>query len=188
MVSSALKDNNADISFALIYLLENNDSDKKKTARLVATTFDENLAMKKGDDGIEELSFINGHSERNLPNFLLKTQEFDEIDNDTSNGGDVMMTDNQYEPINASTEISTWPLQEVISRNSHVIVKLKDDSQAVLLPVTTSFAGETDQTAILICGLNPRKAIDKDYVEFLRVIKKKSCDDYLMPSYINMNT
>src|SRR5437868_4090070 len=115
LVSSALKDNNADILFALIYLLEDKDdnksgkSDKTKIVRLVATTFDENLSKKKGDDGVEELSFDNGHSKRNLPDFLsetLKTQEFDEIDiyNESDNSMTVM--NNSYKPINENTEIS----------------------------------------------------------------------------------
>jgi hypothetical protein len=178
LVSSALKDNNADISFALIYLLEDKHdnksgkSDKIKKVRLVATTFDENLSKTKGDDGVEELSFVNGHSKRILPDFLsetLKTQDYDEIDSYESDNNMIIM-DNSYKPINENTKISSWPLQEVITRNSPVVVKLKDDFQAVLLPVTTSFAGETDKTAIIICGLNPRKALDKDYMEFLRLV------------------
>lgn len=120
----------------------------------------------KGDDEIEELAFVNGTSKRTLPDFLL--EEFtDEIIYD----GNIVMDKNNSLNEENSNDISHLPLQEVITRNSHVVVTLKDGSKAILLPVLSSFSGETNTTAIMICGLNSRKALDRDYMEFLRVIK-----------------
>lgn len=116
----------------------------------------------KGDDEIEELAFVNGISKRILPDFLSE-----EFTNEFIYDGNIIMDKNNSN----NNDISHWHLQEVITRNSHVIVTLKDDSKAILLPVLSSFAGETNTTAIMVCGLNPRKALDRDYMEFLRVIK-----------------
>ncbi|CAG8729806.1 19568_t:CDS:1, partial [Racocetra fulgida] len=51
MVASTLHDNNEDIPFALIYLIEADESNSKtQTARLVSTTFDEDLETIGGAD------------------------------------------------------------------------------------------------------------------------------------------
>jgi hypothetical protein len=118
----------------------------------------------KGDDEIEELDFVSGISKRKLPDFLLE-----EFNGEIIYDGSIVMDKNNF--LNYENDVSHWPLQEVITRNSHVIVTLKDGSKAILLPVTSSFAGETDISAIMICGLNSKKALDRDYMEFLRVIK-----------------
>ncbi|RIA99503.1 hypothetical protein C1645_869890 [Glomus cerebriforme] len=165
LVSSALQDNNADITFALIYRLRDNKHQKNtKIAKLVATTYDEDLMTIKGDDEIEELAFVEGHSKRNLPDFLLEdfTGEIIYDKSTISNKNDSSIIED--------IETSYWPFQEVVTKNSFVIVTLRDGSKAVLLPVSTSFAGETDITAIMVCGLNSRKALDKDYTEFLRLV------------------
>ncbi|CAG8484927.1 10821_t:CDS:10 [Funneliformis caledonium] len=162
LVLSALKENVADLPFAIIYYLETNN--KKTTANLIATTFDENLATIRGEDGIEELIF-NGQSSRSLPDYLLETPDFVEIYGDNAKSNKEIM---ECE----CNMTQTWPLQEVASKNSHVIVQLKDDSKAILLPVKTSFAGKKNVNAILICGLNVRRKLDNDYMEFLRVIRK----------------
>ncbi|CAI2172268.1 11427_t:CDS:10 [Funneliformis geosporum] len=162
LVLSALRENVADLPFALIYYLETNN--KKKNANLIATTFDENLATMEGEDGNEEL-FFNGQSKRNLPDYLLETPDIVEIHGDHAN------VRSKKEIMDSECIIThTWPLQEVATKNSHVIVKLKDGSKAILLPVNTSFSGKTDVTAILICGLNARRKLDNDYSEFLHLV------------------
>ncbi|GBB92369.1 hypothetical protein RclHR1_00200002 [Rhizophagus clarus] len=166
LVSSALHDNNDDISFALFYVLEDDNHQKNiKKAKLVASTYDEDLVTIKEDDEIEELVFVNGISKRKLPDFLLEefTNEIIYYDNN------IIMdkNDSLNDEIN---DISYWPLQEVITRNTHVIVTLKNGFKAVLLPVISSFAGQTDITAIMICGLSSKKALDKDYMEFIRLV------------------
>ncbi|CAB4483024.1 hypothetical protein RhiirA5_503824 [Rhizophagus irregularis] len=161
LVSLALQDNDDDIPFAMIYLLEDDNLQKNiKKVKLIATTYDQTLMTIKGDDEIEELAFVNGISKRILPDFLSE-----EFTNEFIYDGNIIMDKNNSN----NNDISHWHLQEVITRNSHVIVTLKDNSKAILLPVLSSFAGETNTTAIMVCGLNPRKALDRDYMEFLRL-------------------
>ncbi|CAG8447486.1 9831_t:CDS:10 [Acaulospora colombiana] len=139
--------------------------------RTPATTFDNDLDVVKGDDGIEELVFIKGKSTRELPDFLPDTFEIINLQlND-----DDLVTNNQEELLKSTLDSSVtkplaWPVEQVVKSNSKLIVTLKDNTQAILLPVHTSFAGKTTLTATIICGLNQNRALDQEYLEFLHLV------------------
>ncbi|KAG9302548.1 hypothetical protein G9A89_007252 [Geosiphon pyriformis] len=166
LVTKILRDHVADIPYALIYLVEENKQTDKKcqgyVARLAATTFDENLLAQTGKDGVEEVTFVTGLSKRILPDYLLNSPDSEEISTDK---------DNTFSPsLSSSSNLTTWPLEEVIKTNKHVVVELANESRAILLPVSTSFAGKGILTAILICGINSHRALDKEYLEFFKLV------------------
>ncbi|CAG8491815.1 2417_t:CDS:10, partial [Acaulospora morrowiae] len=170
LVTSTLRDHNEDIHFSLIYIIDTHDNVSYKRANLVATTFDENLKMVKDDDGIEEWNFVKGNSTRELPDFLLDT--FDTVclqDKDSEHR--ISSYQGTASDANISSKLSTWPIKQVVALNSHLVVTLKDDkSKAILLPVHVSFAGRITLSAVIICGLNPRRALDREYLEFLQLV------------------
>ncbi|KAG9288146.1 hypothetical protein G9A89_000941 [Geosiphon pyriformis] len=194
LATAALRDNNADITYALIYLIGKNEAGEDNqtyVARLTATTFDDNLHTQSGDDGVEELIFVTGKSSRNLPDQLPKSHHVLNVtnameaflkdiqkskNNEMDQKSQLQSSDSltQTESLTKSSFSSftpeSWPIEQVIRTNQHVLVTLADKSQAILLPVLTSFAGKTVLTAILICGVNVRRALDTEYLEFCQLV------------------
>ncbi|CAG8480265.1 7235_t:CDS:10 [Ambispora leptoticha] len=197
LVTSTLREHNDDIPYALIYLIEDNNTEQyqRHFARLVATTFDENLNRQIHENGVEEMKFVNGHSSRKLPDFLPNTQNlvditatinksksiFKKSSNICSNSdinGEIsfsLPSHHMDSNINNDNTISTsqnqsWPIHQVIQTKSHVIVTLADGSQAILLPVSTTIGGKSVLTAVLICGLNKHRKLNDTYMEFLQLV------------------
>ncbi|KAG9294383.1 hypothetical protein G9A89_001888 [Geosiphon pyriformis] len=184
LVTNVLRNHNADLTFGLIYLIEKNQNDKVCIARLAATTFDENLLIKPGGDGIDELVFVTGQSSRTLPDFLPDTPNFLDVmqdsnksktdDNGNPESSTVVKEDNKLIPnlssSSSSSNFTAWPLQEVIRNNKDVVFTLADESRAILFPVSTPFAGKSLLTAVLICGINKHRALDKEYLDFCQLM------------------
>ncbi|RIB06885.1 hypothetical protein C2G38_478040 [Gigaspora rosea] len=155
IMKNILNDNHTDIPYALIYFVEhklNYDGSESSIARLITTTFDE-----------------DGKKERHFPDYFPKTHEIINLTN----------VDQSYENyINlrrASTSFSfikcdSWPLNLVIKNGNHIKVILKNDSQAVLFLTKISLGGEKVLPVILICGVNRRRALDEQYLEFLQLV------------------
>ncbi|CAG8588410.1 1863_t:CDS:10 [Paraglomus occultum] len=55
----------------------------------------------------------------------------------------------------------------------NVIIRLPDDSLAVLCPVTSISNGKDVLTAVMICGIDKHRAFDKEYKEFLQLDRGK---------------
>ncbi|KAG9307824.1 hypothetical protein G9A89_023389 [Geosiphon pyriformis] len=174
LVTTALREHNADITYAIIYLIEHthiNENDKGYIARLTATTFDDNLLVQSADDGVDELQFVEGKSTRNLPDFLPKTCGHLDVTKEME-----AFLENRSKPRDSnqkSTDQSnpiSWPLKEVIRNNKYVTVSLAEGSQAILLPVLASFSGKSMLTAVLICGINKHRALDAPYLEFCQLV------------------
>ena len=75
-VCSTLQEYNADIPFALLYLIDENSYDgisNTRSARLVATTFDQNLKWDTDKDGY---IFVEGDSTRTFPNHHCRNLPF----------------------------------------------------------------------------------------------------------------
>ncbi|CAG8453807.1 11878_t:CDS:10 [Diversispora eburnea] len=125
-----------DIPFAMMYLIDFNQ--KVKTARLIATTFDQDIEIKIGENNeLHEMVFVEGKSKRELPDYLLDT--------------------NPVVILEESEESND-------SLNSLQQVTLKNGSKAILLPISTSFAGKTLLNVIMICGINEHRALDLSHV------------------------
>ncbi|CAG8509044.1 666_t:CDS:10, partial [Acaulospora colombiana] len=134
------------------------------------------LEVIKGDDGIEELIFIKGKSIRKLPDFLPDTFELIDLQLNEDNSC-CKISDNQEASAKSALNLSdttslTWPIEQVVISSSHLVVTLKDNSQAILLPVHMSLAGKTTLAAVIICGLNKNRALDREYLGFLHVCIK----------------
>lgn len=186
LVCSTLRDHNADIPFALLYVIDYNseyDAVNSKTARLVATTFDQNLRFDPNEDGY---SFVEGDSTRNFPYHFPSTHDLVHIIDSTKNDEKYLNpTSNisNYGPNqpHESTSItmtmneniilsnSSWPIDQVAKTNSQVIHTLADNSKAILFPILTTSAGKKVLTAIFICGINKHRVLDTEYKGFLQV-------------------
>ncbi|CAG8629652.1 3608_t:CDS:2, partial [Ambispora gerdemannii] len=208
LVTATLRKHDADIPYALLYLIEDHATEYARTqfARLTATTFDQNLDTQIVEDGVEEMKFVDGHSSRELPDLLSNTQnlvditDIENLHKSTSipslstfkKNTNICSRNNINEEVpspsisppftNTSTTnknnydtipISSnqpWPIHQVIQTNSHVVVNLANDSQAIMLPVSTSIGGKNILNAIIICGLNTHCALDETYMEFLQLV------------------
>ncbi|CAG8811858.1 3754_t:CDS:2, partial [Racocetra persica] len=89
-------------------------------------------------DGVDEIVFSKGHSKRTLPEFLSDVQ--DRI---------------------------TITLDDIVHTGNHEIITLTNGNKAILLPVTTS-TGKSVLTSVMICGINPQRALDREYMGFLQ--------------------
>ncbi|RIB30113.1 hypothetical protein C2G38_2238477 [Gigaspora rosea] len=147
-ITKILKDDNKDIPYALIYLVESNNGSKTDhkslIARLISTTFDE-----------------EGRLERKFPDYLPETQESIELTTNTDQNHDSTS-------INSPLKCNYWPIRLVMKEGKHVQVLLEDGSQAILLPTKLSFCKEQGLSAILIFGLNPHRRLDDQYMDFLQ--------------------
>ncbi|KAF0475958.1 protein-histidine kinase [Gigaspora margarita] len=154
--------NNADIPYALIYLVENNDSKKKSfssfkshNAHLAATTFDGDYKNGK----------VYGKIKRHFPDYFPETPEIIDLSKVIDENYIKQVTSTDSLPI-----CKSWPIHLVLREDKHVNVVLKDGSQAVLLPTKISSSDQKTLSAILICGVNSRRRFDKKYMEFLKLV------------------
>lgn len=193
-----MHEKNKDIPYALIYLIENStvkSTLQPREAHLIASTFDEDLDYVKCEDGVDEISFVPNKSRRVLPDYLLETKEIidlmvvpDEINeliNDDSNFELSARTGENF--VARKDFLTSWPIHYVAMTGSHITITLKNGSSAVLYPVTTSSGGKSVLTAVIILGINPHRALDKEYMEFLQVKKfeKKKIVFFLCLNYHN---
>ncbi|CAB4429500.1 unnamed protein product [Rhizophagus irregularis] len=186
LVTRTLHEKNKDIPYALIYLIENStvkSTLQPREAHLIASTFDEDLDYVKCEDGVDEISFVPNKSRRVLPDYLLETKEIidlmvvpDEINeliNDDSNFELSTRTGENF--VARKDFLTSWPIHYVAMTGSHITITLKNGSSAVLYPVTTSSGGKSVLTAVIILGINPHRALDKEYMEFLQLIVGQVC-------------
>ncbi|KAF0484191.1 protein-histidine kinase [Gigaspora margarita] len=154
--------NNKDIPYSLIYLAENhndpkNTGSKSLIARLVATTFDE----------VCKEEFIHGKLKRYIPDYFPETHETIDLTN---------ITDKFYETYIVATstysflKCDCWPIHLVMKKKKNIQVLLNDDSQAILLPTKLTFCNDRNLSAILICGINPLRKLDDQYMEFYKLV------------------
>ncbi|RIB21376.1 hypothetical protein C2G38_1106412 [Gigaspora rosea] len=158
IIMNALQKNDKDIPFALIYLIDNNKSEtnfEPRVAYLSATTFDSDSKV---------------NDEKLIPDHLLETPEV------------IDLTKNTYENYNTYIEIrrnttnhsflkcKSWPIDLIIRKDEHVKVALNDESQAVLFPVKIQSVEKKILIATLICGINPSRPLDNEYMEFLQLV------------------
>ncbi|CAG8540921.1 6752_t:CDS:10 [Paraglomus occultum] len=140
-----------------------NDDGVAKRARLEATTFDNDLVCVKKADGTEEYMYIHGQSSRDIPDDLLKTPDVIVM---PDSEGDIVHLDSY------STNAVPWPVERAMCSSGNVIIQLPDESRTLLCPVTSISGGKDVLTAVMICGINKHRALDKDYEEFFQLIVK----------------
>ncbi|RIB01815.1 hypothetical protein C2G38_948383 [Gigaspora rosea] len=173
MVASTLRDNDEDIPFAIIYLIESDESDNKiRIARLVSTTFDQDLETIEGSDGVDEYVFTKGRSKRVLPDYLSDIQDNITItieDNNNNNNNNNMELSISSDVQATSSHDTSFHIQHVVRTGEHAIITLSNGCKAILLPVATS-TGKNVLTSVMICGINPRRALDREYMGFLQLV------------------
>ncbi|RIB06679.1 hypothetical protein C2G38_2115544, partial [Gigaspora rosea] len=153
--------NNQDIPYALIYLIENNKdpntSFNSLVARLIATTFDEVCK--------EEL--IHEKLKRHIPDYFPETHEIIDLSK---------ISDQDYMEVNYSTSTYSflrcdcWPINLVMKEEKSIQVLLKDNSQAILQRIKLTFCNERNLSAVLICGINLLRKLDDKYMEFYKSV------------------
>ncbi|RIB30314.1 hypothetical protein C2G38_2152904 [Gigaspora rosea] len=153
--------NNQDIPYALIYLIENNKDPKtgfnSPIARLVATTFDE----------VCKDELIHKKLKRHIPDYFPETHEMIELSK---------ISDQNYIDVKCATSTYSflrcdcWPINLVMKEEKLIHVLLKDNSQAILLPIKLTFCNERNLSAVLICGINPLRKLDDKYMEFYKSV------------------
>ncbi|KAF0516113.1 PAS domain S-box protein [Gigaspora margarita] len=156
--------NNQDIPYALIYLIENNKDPKtgfnSPVARIVATTFDEVCK--------EEL--IHEKLKRHIPDYFPETHEIIDLtrisDQDYGTYVEVKYATSTYSLLRCDC----WPINLVIKEEKFIQVLLKDNSQAILLPIKLKFCNERNLSAVLICGINSHRKLDDKYMEFYKSV------------------
>ncbi|RIB11766.1 hypothetical protein C2G38_2202573 [Gigaspora rosea] len=160
--------NNQEIPYALIYLVENNNKDSKTgfnslVARLIATTFDE----------VCNEEFINEKLKRHIPDYFPNTHEIIDLakisDQDYDTYIDVKYATSTY----SFLRCDCWPINLVIKEEKPIQVLLKDNSQAILLPIKLTFCNNRNLSAVLICGINLLRKLDEEYMEFIKRRKKR---------------
>ncbi|CAG8459259.1 8793_t:CDS:10, partial [Scutellospora calospora] len=154
-------ENDKDVPFSLIYLIDNNQSGsnfKPRVAYLAATTFD---IDQKVDDK---------KSKRCMPEKLLETLETIDLTKSVNESYDVYIELRRNMTTHLFLKCKSWPIDLVIREDSHAKVVLNDESQAILFPVKIQFHGRQILSAVLICGINPSRPLDKEYMEFLQLV------------------
>ncbi|KAF0445794.1 PAS domain S-box protein [Gigaspora margarita] len=156
--------NNQDIPYALIYLIDNNTNPitgfNSLVARLVATTFDEVCK--------EEL--VHEKLKRNIPDYFPETHEMIDLtkisDQDYVTYMEVKYATSTY----SFLRCECWPINLVMKEEKPIKVLLKDNSQAILLPIKLTFCNERNLSAVLICGINLFRKLDDKYMEFYKSV------------------
>ncbi|KAF0438406.1 protein-histidine kinase [Gigaspora margarita] len=156
--------NNQDIPYALIYLVEKNKNSKADfnslVARLVATTFDE----------VCKEEFIHEKLKRHIPDFFPNTHEIIDLtkisDQDYNSYIEVKYSTSTY----SFLRCDCWPINLVIKEEKPIQVLLKDNSQAILLPIKLTFCNNRNLSAVLICGINILRKLDDEYMEFYKSV------------------
>ncbi|KAF0402743.1 protein-histidine kinase [Gigaspora margarita] len=156
IMKNILNDNHTDIPYALIYFIEhklNHDGSESSIARLITTTFDE-----------------DGKKERHFPDYFPETHEIINLTNYVDQSYDKYINLRRASTSYSFLKCDSWPLNLVIKNGNHIKVILKNDSQAVLFLTKISLGGEKVLPVVLICGVNRRRALDDQYLEFLQLV------------------
>ncbi|KAF0511701.1 protein-histidine kinase [Gigaspora margarita] len=155
IITKVLRDNNADIPYALIYFIEHklNAGSESLIARLTATTFDE-----------------DSKKERHFPDYFPETREIIDLSKEADNNHETYIELKRGTTIHSFLKCDSWPIHLLIKKGLHVKVILKDDSQAVLLLTKIPLGGDQTLSAVLICGINLLLTLDEQYMEFLKVV------------------
>ncbi|CAG8434299.1 2598_t:CDS:10 [Scutellospora calospora] len=159
IITDTLHKNDKDIPYALIYLIDNNNSNsrvKPRIAYLSATTFDKDQKMN------------DKKSKWHIPDKLLKTLEIVDLTRSADESYDEYVEIRRNVTTHLFLKCKSWPIHLVIKEDKHVKVILNDESQAVLFPV--KIESNNILSAILICGINPFRPLDEDYMEFLQSV------------------
>ncbi|RIB30721.1 hypothetical protein C2G38_2136228 [Gigaspora rosea] len=158
IIMKSFRENDKDIPFALIYLI---DSDKLKSgfqpraAQLISTTFNyKDLYNKKWD----------------IPDNLLETPKTIDLIENPDEKYDLFIEVKRPRSNHLFLKCKSWPVHFVVKEDKDIKVLLKDGSQAVLFPIKALYGGELILSSILICGINPNRELDNDYLSFLRSV------------------
>ncbi|RIB11858.1 hypothetical protein C2G38_2042333 [Gigaspora rosea] len=156
--------NNKDIPYALIYLGENNKDLKtgfsSLVVRLVATTFDEFCK--------EEI--IHEKLKRHIPDYFPKTHEIIDLTKISDQDYDTYIEVKYATSTYSFLKCDCWPINLAIKEEKPIQVILKDNSQAILLPIKLTFCNNRNLSAVLICGINNLRKLDDDYKEFYKSV------------------
>ncbi|RIB17953.1 hypothetical protein C2G38_2185983 [Gigaspora rosea] len=154
IITKVLRDNNADIPYALIYFIEHklNAGSESLIARLISTTFDE-----------------DSKKERHFPDYFPETREIIDLSKEADKNHETYI-ELKREKTYSFLKCESWPIHLLIKKGLHVKVILKDDSQAVLLLPKIPLGDEQTLSAVLICGINQMCELDEQYMEFLQGI------------------
>ncbi|KAF0511699.1 protein-histidine kinase [Gigaspora margarita] len=154
IITKVLRDNNADIPYALIYFIEHklNAGSESLIARLTATTFDE-----------------DNKKERPFPDYFPETREIIDLSKEADNNHETYIELKRETTTHSFLKCDSWPIHLLIKKGLHVKVILKDDSPAVLLLTKIPLGGDQTLSAVLICGINQKRELDEQYMEFLQV-------------------
>ncbi|RIB13107.1 hypothetical protein C2G38_2198742 [Gigaspora rosea] len=154
IITKVLSDNNADIPYALIYFVDHkSDSGSScSIARLIATTFD-----------------YNDKTGRKFPDYLPETLEIIDLAKDANKTYDTYIELKRHDATYSFLKCDSWPISLLLKEGGHIKVLLKDGSQAVLLLTKISLGEGRVLSAILIYGINQRCALDKQYMDFLKL-------------------
>ncbi|KAF0541188.1 PAS domain S-box protein [Gigaspora margarita] len=155
---TALRGNDKDFPFALIYLVDNNKLSsgfQPHTARLVATTFNKEMCIE------------------NISNKLLETFETIDLSKNPDENYDEYV--NIRWPTSTAThqflKCSSWPIHLVVKEEDKSIkVCLKDGKHAILFPIKTLYDNDRPLSAILICGINPRIPLEDGYMKLFELV------------------
>ncbi|KAF0559597.1 protein-histidine kinase [Gigaspora margarita] len=155
IITKILGDNNADIPYAMIYLVDRklNTPSESLIARLITTTFDY--------DSISGWLF---------PDNLPETPEIIELTKDVDKNYNTFIEIKREAATYSFLKCDSWPIHLLIKEGDHIKVILNDGSQAVLLLTKISLSEDQVLSAILICGINRRRTLDEKYMEFLKLI------------------
>ncbi|CAG8442393.1 9607_t:CDS:10 [Scutellospora calospora] len=156
IITNTLRDNNADIPYALIYFIEHKSTAASESliARLISTTFDDNSKNK-----------------RRFPEYFPETHELINLNKDSNKSHNTYIELKRTTATYSFLKCESWPIYLAIKDGQHVKVLLKDESQAVLLPIKISSCKGQVLSVVLICGINRRCTLDEQYMEFLQLVK-----------------
>ncbi|KAF0501469.1 protein-histidine kinase [Gigaspora margarita] len=158
IIMNTLQKNDKDIPFALIYLIDNNKSEtnfEPRVAYLAATTFDNDSKV---------------NDEKLIPDHLLETPRVVDLTKNTDENYNTYIEIRRNTTIHSFLKCKSWPIDLIIRKDEHVKVALNDESQAVLFPVKTKSVEKNILIATLICGINPSRPLDNEYMEFLQLV------------------
>ncbi|KAF0423609.1 protein-histidine kinase [Gigaspora margarita] len=154
IITKVLSDNNADIPYALIYFVDHKSESGTdcSIARLIATTFD-----------------YDDKTGWKFPDYLPETLEIIDLAKDANKIYDTYVELKRHDATYSFLKCDSWPISLLLKEGGHIKVLLKDGSQAVLLLTKISLCEGQVLSAILICGINQRCALDEQYMEFLKL-------------------
>ncbi|RIB06111.1 hypothetical protein C2G38_2217926 [Gigaspora rosea] len=158
IIMKSFRENDKDIPFALIYLI---DGDKlragfqPRAARLISTTFNYKDLYNKNWD---------------IPDNLLETPKTINLIENPDENYDLFIEVKRPTTNHLFLKCKSWPVHFVVKEEKDIKILLKDGSQAMLFPIKASYSGELILSSILICGINPSRELDNDYTNFLRSV------------------